>query len=60
MDLLLIINWCPISYLNCDYKSIATIFAKRLKTILEDIIYETQSGFKQFKHTHFKQYSVGS
>ncbi len=44
-DLLLIDNWRPIILLNCDYKIIATIFAKRLKTILEDIIDETQSGF---------------
>ncbi len=43
--LLLIDNWRPIILLNCDYKIIATIFAKRLKTILEDIIDETQSGF---------------
>lgn len=42
---LLIDNWRPISLLNFDYKIIATIFAKRLKTILEDIIDETQSGF---------------
>lgn len=49
-DLLLIDNWRPISLLNCDYKIIATVFAKRLKTILEDIIDETQSGFLNNRH----------
>lgn len=49
-DLLFLDNWRPISLLNYDYKIIATIFSKRLKTILEDIIDETQSGF--LKNTH--------
>ncbi len=48
--LLLIDNWRPISLLNCDYKIIATIFAKRLKIILQDIIDETQSGFLKNRH----------
>lgn len=49
-DLLLIDNWRPISLLNCDYKIIATIFAKRLKSVLKDIINETQSGFLKNRH----------
>ncbi len=49
-DLLLIDNWHPISLLNCDYKIIATIFAKRLQIILQDIIGETQSGFLKNRH----------
>lgn len=43
-DLLFIDNWRPICLLNNEYKILATIFAKRLKTILDSIIDQTQSG----------------
>lgn len=44
-DKLSIENWRPISLLNSDAKIFAQIFAKRLKSGLDDIIDEEQSGF---------------
>ena len=38
-------NYRPISLLNCDYKIIAAILAKRLQTVLCKIINENQSGY---------------
>ncbi len=49
-DLLLIDNWRPISLLNNDYKIFASIFAKRIKFVLDYIIDETQSGFLSNRH----------
>lgn len=49
-DPLLIENWCPISLLNTDYKIIALVLAKRLKSILNSIIDECQSGFITQRH----------
>ncbi len=49
-DPLLIDNWRPISLLNNDYKIFALVFAKRIKTVLEHIIDETQSGFMRNRH----------
>lgn len=43
-------NWRPISLLNNDYKILAIVFAKRLKSTLPDIIDETQSGFMENRH----------
>ncbi len=44
-DKLNIENWRPISLLNNDAKIFASVFAKRLKLGLDDIIDEEQSGF---------------
>lgn len=49
-DPLLIDNWRPITLLNNDYKIIALVLAKRLKSVLHSIIDETQSGFMQKRH----------
>lgn len=49
-DLLLIDNWRPICLLNNDYKIFALIFARRIKTVLDYIIDETQSGFMRNRH----------
>ena len=38
-------NWRPITLLNCDYKIIAAIMAKRLQKNLCHIIHETQTGY---------------
>uniref|UniRef100_A0A3P9LB20 Reverse transcriptase domain-containing protein n=1 Tax=Oryzias latipes TaxID=8090 RepID=A0A3P9LB20_ORYLA len=46
-DVLLIDNWRPICLLNNDYKILASVFAKRLKSVLNSVIAETQSGFMQ-------------
>lgn len=43
-------NWRPICLLNNDYKILATIFAERLKTVLDSIIDQTQSGFMKNRH----------
>uniref|UniRef100_A0A3Q3BIJ9 Reverse transcriptase domain-containing protein n=1 Tax=Kryptolebias marmoratus TaxID=37003 RepID=A0A3Q3BIJ9_KRYMA len=49
-DLLFIDNWRPICLLNNDYKIFAHIFAKRIKSVLENIIDESQSGFMENRH----------
>uniref|UniRef100_A0A1A8QY68 Reverse transcriptase domain-containing protein n=1 Tax=Nothobranchius pienaari TaxID=704102 RepID=A0A1A8QY68_9TELE len=49
-DCLLLDNWRPISLLNNDYKIFATILAKRLKSVLDSIIDESQSGFMCNRH----------
>lgn len=49
-DSLRIDNWRPICLLNNDYKILAGIFAKRLKTVLDHIIDETQTGFMKGRH----------
>lgn len=49
-DSLLIDNWRPICLLNIDYKIFALIFAERIKTSLDYIIDETQSGFMRNRH----------
>lgn len=49
-DLFLLDNWRPISLLNNDDKVFALIFAKRLKSVLDSIIEETQSGFMRNRH----------
>lgn len=49
-DVLLIDNWCGITLLNNDYKILAFIMAKRLKTGLNEIIHESQSGFMPGRH----------
>ncbi len=49
-DPLLIENWRPISLLNTDYKIIALVLAKRIKSILNNIIDECQSGFIPQRH----------
>lgn len=43
-------NWHPITLLNNDYKILASIFANRLKNVLDTIIDETQSGFMRNWH----------
>lgn len=48
--MLLIDNWRPVSLLNNDYKLLAIIFAKRLKTVLNSVIDETQSGLMAKRH----------
>lgn len=49
-DLLLIDNWHPVSLLNNDYNILAIIFAKKLKSVLNSVIDETQSGFMNKRH----------
>ncbi|KAJ0029318.1 hypothetical protein NQD34_004315 [Periophthalmus magnuspinnatus] len=49
-DILNIDNWRPICLLNNDYKIFASVFARRLKSVLDSIIGETQSGFMQNRH----------
>ncbi len=49
-DILLLDNWRPISLLNNDYKIMASIFAKRMKNALNEIIDETQCGFMKGRH----------
>lgn len=46
-DPLILDNWRPISLLNNDYKVFALILAKRMKSVLDAIINECQSGFMQ-------------
>ncbi len=48
--ILLLENWRPISLLNNDYKIMASIFAKRMKNALNEIIDETQCGFMKGRH----------
>lgn len=43
-------NWRPIPLLTSDYKLLTSLFAKRLKPCLEDIISITQSGFIKGRH----------
>ena len=38
-------NWHPLSHLNVDYKLLAGVLAKRLKTVLPEIISSEQKGF---------------
>ncbi len=49
-DLLFIDNWRPICLLNNDYKILPAIFAERIKTVLDSIIDQTQSGFIKNRH----------
>uniref|UniRef100_W5NLN7 Reverse transcriptase domain-containing protein n=1 Tax=Lepisosteus oculatus TaxID=7918 RepID=W5NLN7_LEPOC len=49
-DHLLIDNWRPITLINNDGKILASIFAERLKTGLDSIIDESQSGFMKGRH----------
>lgn len=49
-DHLIIENWRPITLLNNDYKILAIVLAKRIKSTLHDIIDETQSGFMENRH----------
>lgn len=38
-------NWRPISLLNVDYKIASSAIAKRIKTVLDKLISDTQMGF---------------
>ena len=38
-------NWRPVTLLNCDYKIVATVLARRTQTVLASIIMETQVGY---------------
>ncbi len=49
-DPLEIDNWRPITLLNTDYKLIALIYARRLKSELDQIINESQTGFMKNRH----------
>lgn len=49
-DPLLIDSCRPICLLNNDYKILARIFAIRMKSVLDHIIDETQSGFMRHRH----------
>lgn len=49
-DILFIDNWRPICLLNNDYKILALLIAKRLKSVLNSIIEESQSGFMKNRH----------
>ncbi len=43
-------NWRPINLLNSDYKLLASLYARRLKPCLEEVISLTQSGFMKGRH----------
>lgn len=43
-------NWRPITLLNCDYKIIEKMLAKRLQLVLPKIIKEEQKGFMCGRH----------
>ncbi len=45
-------NLRHITLLNCDYKTLAHIFANRLKEGLDQIISESQSGFMKGRSIH--------
>lgn len=49
-DTNLIDNWRPITLLTVDYKILALIFANRLKTKINQLVAETQSGFVKGRH----------
>ena len=49
-DLLFIDNWRPISLLINDYKMFASIIAIHIKSVLDPIIDEVQSGFMRNRH----------
>lgn len=38
-------NWRPISLLNCDYKILTKLLAKRLQTVMQSIVDDDQSGY---------------
>lgn len=44
-DILILDNWRPITLLNNDYKIFALCLANKLKTVLHDVIEESQNGF---------------
>ena len=45
-------NWRPLSLLNTDYKILAKLLAKRLQTVLPDLINTDQSGCMKKRSTH--------
>lgn len=49
-DKMLLDNWRPICLLNNNYKIIALLLATRLRSLLDSIIEETQSGFMNKRH----------
>ncbi len=49
-DPLEIDNWRHITLLNTDYKWIALIYARRLKSGLDQIIHESQTDFMKNRH----------
>lgn len=49
-DKVFIDNWRPISLLNNDYKIFALLLARRLKSVINSVIAETQSGFMPKRH----------
>lgn len=44
-------NYRPVSVLNQDYRLFTTILARRLETILPDIIHQDQTGFIKQRQT---------
>jgi len=43
-------NWRPITLLNCSYKIISGVIAKRLNSVLPSIIHKDQCGFVKNRH----------
>ena len=51
-DLSYLKNWRPITLLNVDYKILSSVLVTRLKSTLNDLIHEDQTGYIKGRHNH--------